>query len=73
MTIDRALTAAVYQQEEWYVAQCLEADVASQGRSMEEALNNLRAAVRLYLSCSPEPVLSDTPVVAAFHVSGVAA
>lgn len=73
MTNDRSLTAAVYQQEDWYIAQCLEADVASQGRSMDEALNNLRAAVRLYLSRSLDPVLSDTPVLASFSVFEAAA
>lgn len=50
MPSNLTLTAAVHQEEDWYVAQCLELDVASQGRTVEEALANLREAVSLSLS-----------------------
>ena len=50
MATSRALTAAVHQEEDWYVAQCLEVDVASQGQTVQEALKNLAEAVELYLS-----------------------
>lgn len=43
----RTLTAAVQQEEDWYVAQCLEVDVASQGEILDAALSNLREAVAL--------------------------
>ncbi|ATE52911.1 type II toxin-antitoxin system HicB family antitoxin [Actinosynnema pretiosum] len=43
------LTAAVHREEDWHVAQCLEVDVASQGRTAAEALANLAEAVELYL------------------------
>jgi predicted RNase H-like HicB family nuclease len=46
----RTVTAAVHQEEDWYIARCLELDVASQGESVEEALTNLREAVELYLA-----------------------
>ncbi|MCA1675931.1 MAG: type II toxin-antitoxin system HicB family antitoxin, partial [Actinobacteria bacterium] len=49
MDAPRNFTAAVHQEEDWYVAQCLEVDVASQGRSIPEALSNLAEAVELYL------------------------
>jgi predicted RNase H-like HicB family nuclease len=48
MGTHRNLTAAVHQKEDWYVAQCLEIDVASQGRPIDEALSNLAEAVALY-------------------------
>lgn len=35
------LTASINQEGEWYVAQCLEVDVASQGVTEEEALTNI--------------------------------
>lgn len=41
-------TASVWQDDGWYVAQCLEVDVASQGTSEAEALANLREALELY-------------------------
>ena len=44
----RTFTASVWQEGEWYVAQALEVDVASQGESEEEALDNLREALELH-------------------------
>lgn len=41
-------TAAVWQEGEWFVARCREVDVASQGLTEEEALDNLREAVELH-------------------------
>lgn len=73
MSEQRTLTAAVHQEEDWYIAQCLEIDVASQGQSIEEALNNLREAVELYLSEVPEPPVTSTPLVTSFQVAGTAA
>jgi predicted RNase H-like HicB family nuclease len=32
----------------WYVSQCLELDVASQGETEEEALANLKEAIELH-------------------------
>lgn len=43
------LTASVWQEEDMYVAKCLELRVASQGSTREEALANLKEAVELYL------------------------
>ena len=50
----RSFTASVWREDEWYVAQCLEVDVASQGRTEEEALANLADALELYFS-PPNP------------------
>ncbi|MEV4847614.1 type II toxin-antitoxin system HicB family antitoxin [Micromonospora matsumotoense] len=47
-------TADVHQEEDWYVARCVELDVASQGESPHAALANLREAVELYLEAVPE-------------------
>ena len=51
----RTFTATVWQEGDWYIAQALELDVASQGLSEEEALANLREAIELNLE-SPMPV-----------------
>ncbi|MDQ6694502.1 MAG: type II toxin-antitoxin system HicB family antitoxin [Chloroflexota bacterium] len=40
--------ASVWQEGNWYVAQCLEVDVASQGKTEQEALANLREALELH-------------------------
>jgi predicted RNase H-like HicB family nuclease len=41
-------TATVWQEGEWFVAQCREVDVASQGQTEDEALDNLREALELH-------------------------
>ena len=38
----------VQKEENWYVAKCLDNSVASQGKTIEEALKNLREALELY-------------------------
>ena len=40
--------ATVWRESNWYVSQCLEVDVASQGESEEEALANLKEALELH-------------------------
>ena len=42
-------TAVLWQEGKWFVAECVELEVASQGRSEGEALRNLEEAVLLYL------------------------
>lgn len=47
------LTAAVLREGNWYVARCLEVEVASQGRTLEEALANLQEALELHFEDVP--------------------
>lgn len=44
----RSFAATVWREGSWFVSQCLEVDVASQGRTEEEALTNLKEALELY-------------------------
>ncbi len=44
----RIFTASMAQEDGWYLAQCLEVDVASQGESEEDALANLKEALELH-------------------------
>ena len=44
----RSFSASVWREGEWFVAQCLEVDVASQGRSEKEALESLEEVLELY-------------------------
>jgi hypothetical protein len=50
----RSFTASVWREDGWCVAQCLDVDVASQGRTEAEALSNLADALELYFS-PPNP------------------
>jgi predicted RNase H-like HicB family nuclease len=55
------LTAALHREKDWYMAQCLEVDVASQGRTIDEALANLAEAVELYLEEVDDPAGTSLP------------
>jgi predicted RNase H-like HicB family nuclease len=48
MVMKRPFSATVWREGDWYVSQCLEVDVASQGESEEEALSNLKEALELH-------------------------
>jgi predicted RNase H-like HicB family nuclease len=50
-------TAAIHREGDGYVALCPEFDVASQGDTVEQARDNLREAVELFLeTASPKEV-----------------
>ena len=53
-------SASVWQEGEWYIAQCVNVDVASQGVTEDEALDNLRDALELHFS---PPVATMVPHV----------
>jgi predicted RNase H-like HicB family nuclease len=59
------LSAVVWREERLYVASCTELDVASQGKSVEEALRNLKEALELYLEDEDveRPVKAEAPIV----------
>lgn len=48
ISMKRPFSASVWREGDWYVSQCLEVDVASQGETEEEALANLREALELH-------------------------
>ena len=41
-------TIKIEQEENWFVATCLENSIASQGKTIDEAMANLREAIALY-------------------------
>ena len=43
----------IQKEEEWYVAKCIDNSVASQGKTIEEALGNLKEAIELYYQDEP--------------------
>lgn len=64
----RQLTAAVTQDGGWYVARCLEVEVTSQGRTVEEALANLKEALELYFEDAPEVPPAAHPLIVQIEV-----
>jgi predicted RNase H-like HicB family nuclease len=56
--------ASVWKEGDWYVAQCLDVDIASQGETESDALVALREAVELHFA---PPLATITPKVAIFE------
>jgi predicted RNase H-like HicB family nuclease len=52
-------TASVWKEDGWFVAQCREVDVASQGESEAEALSNLCEALELHFESPTANVVPE--------------
>ncbi|MCB0994096.1 MAG: type II toxin-antitoxin system HicB family antitoxin [Acidimicrobiales bacterium] len=63
------LTAAVTEEDGWYVARCLEVEVTSQGETFDEALANLAEALELFFEDSPDVAVSAPPVIAPIDIA----
>ena len=61
-------TAIIRKGEKQFVALCPEIDVASQGYTIEEALNNLKEAVELYIEemGMPKEFVGKEAIIARF-------
>jgi len=60
-------TAVIHKEGEWYVAECPEVGTASQGHSIEKAVENLQEATEAYLEefplkQNPHPILTTFEV-----------
>jgi predicted RNase H-like HicB family nuclease len=63
-------TASIWQEDEWFVAQCVEVDVASQGKTEDEALDNLRDALEVHFT---QPVATLAPQIRTLEIEVQAA
>lgn len=62
-------TAAITREGEWFVARCLDVEVTSQGKSAEEASDNLKEALELYFEDQPFPSEIEPPIIASLDLS----
>jgi predicted RNase H-like HicB family nuclease len=53
----KPFAATTWREGDWFISQCLEVNIASQGKSEEESLFNLREALELHFEGNP----SDEP------------
>ena len=58
-TKQKLFTNVVWQEGKYFVAQCLNVDVSSFGKTHEEALHNLQEAVELFLEDAPSGTILD--------------
>jgi len=47
-------TIIIKKEEDWFVATCLENNIASQGKTIDEAIENLKEAIALFYEDEPE-------------------
>ena len=63
--MNKTIKAYIYRGEKYYVGECMEISVVTQGRTVDETISNLREAISLHLEgenleelgLSPEPNL----------------
>jgi len=64
----KTLTVILHKEDDMYIAECVEVGTVDQGSTIEEAINNLREATRLFLEECPsidtQPRLVTTMEVA---------
>lgn len=61
---NRTFTSVIWKEGRHFVAQCLNVDVSSFGKTKAEALKNLEEAVELYLEDARRPLPSvDSPAI----------
>ena len=67
----RSFTATIKKGEKQYVALCQEVDVVSQGYTVEEAINNLKEAVELYIEEEglPQETTENDTIIVNFEVN----
>jgi predicted RNase H-like HicB family nuclease len=65
-------TAIIQKEGKWFVARSLELGVTSQGKTIEDATDNLREAMMLYLEDMPaqkKSLNTDLPLVTSIELS----
>lgn len=65
LSMRRKLSASVWREGNWYIAQCMDVDVASQGETEETALENLRDALELHFTA---PIATIAPHVCTIEI-----
>ena len=65
---ERRLSYVVYQEDDGFVARCLDVNVASEGDTEPEAIDNLREALELYFEDTDD---RDLPPVTHAHVDSL--
>jgi len=55
----RTVTAAIHREGELFVSLCPEFDIASQGDTVDQARDNLREAVELFLGAASPAEIAD--------------
>ena len=58
--MSKTFTIVIQKDNDWFVAKCLENSVASQGKTIDEVIDNLREAVALFYEDEALPSFPQT-------------
>ncbi len=58
----------VQKEENWYVATCIDNNITSQGKTIEESIENLKEAIELYYE-SEEPIIPKETYITTLEVA----
>ncbi|HGJ65305.1 TPA: type II toxin-antitoxin system HicB family antitoxin [bacterium] len=57
--MQRDFTAIIEREDDWFVALCPELDIASQGKTIDEARSNLQEALELFFETASEEEIRE--------------
>jgi predicted RNase H-like HicB family nuclease len=67
----KKFTATIWKEGSWYVAQCIEVDVVSQGKTEKKAVENLADALQLYFEDPTNTIPSPKTMTVEVELSAV--
>ncbi len=59
----KTFRATLWREGQWFVAQCLDVDIASQGETEQQAMANLREALELHFEPPQATLLPDVRTI----------
>lgn len=62
-------TVVIQKEDDWYVAKCIENGVASQGKTIESSVFNLKEAIELYYEGNDSEILASPAFVTTLEVA----
>ncbi len=57
--MQKEFTAIIEREDDWYVALCPELDIASQGKTVDEARDNLQEALELFFETASDEEIRE--------------
>jgi predicted RNase H-like HicB family nuclease len=70
MTETFTFSAMVQKENERYVSSCMELEISSQGKTIEEAVSNLKEAVELHIEREGVTLPVKRPFLTTFKITG---
>ena len=67
--MSRRFTVIIQKEDDWYVAKCLENGVASQGKTIEDSVSNIKEAIALYYEDNEQEIAVSPAFITTLEVA----